>query len=167
MEDHTSILENSQIWIVMSFLLFIVLTYKVGKTAIYKMLDKKIKAIKDEIDTAESIRTQAQELLAQYQRKQKDAVMEAENIIKNAEAHAVQLKKISEQELEESIKRKEEQLIQRIELMKKQAKIDIKNHIIDVSIEATKQTISNNLKSDKKIIEQTINSLEDNIKNAA
>ena len=55
------------------------------------IIDAKIDSIKNEIENAESIRVEAQELLAQYERKQRDADKEAEEIVKNGHQFVQQI----------------------------------------------------------------------------
>ncbi|MEL7029813.1 MAG: hypothetical protein AAGL49_11535, partial [Pseudomonadota bacterium] len=49
--------------------------------AIANALDKRSKAIADELDEARRLREEAQELLAHYQRKQREAETEAQEIV--------------------------------------------------------------------------------------
>lgn len=93
------ILEDSQIWLLFSFLIFCFILVKYGKSAILNMLDSRIEGIRSELETSESLRVEAQELLAQYQRKQRDAEQEAEAIIAKAEQHALSIRKTAEKHL--------------------------------------------------------------------
>ena len=79
-------LSDTGSWVLISFLIFAFLAYTKGKAAFLNMLDSRIEAIKNEIETAESLRVEAQELLAQYQRKQRDAAKEAEEAAAAEEA---------------------------------------------------------------------------------
>ena len=161
------ILSDSHIWVTISFLFFVIMSYKAGKRVLFALLDKRIREIKHEIDTAESIRVQAQELLAQYQRKQKDTAIEAQNIIEKAHEHAEQIKKRAEEELEISMQRKEAQLKERIRLMEIKSKKDIKNYAIDMVVSATEDAIKNNLKNDKDIINSSIDNIKSSIAKTA
>ena len=62
-------LQDTNVWVLLSFILFMALAYYKGKDIILGGLDAKIETIRQEIVTAENMRVEAQELLAQYQRK--------------------------------------------------------------------------------------------------
>ena len=141
-------LEDSSIWLVFSFLIFSFVLFKFGKKGFTDLLDGRIEDIKKEIETAESLRVEAQELLAQYQRKHRDAVKEAESIVSEAESHATQIRKNAEKELKETIARREQQLKDRFQTLESQAIAEIQKHAADLSIHATAQIISE--KMDKK-----------------
>lgn len=75
-------------WTAVAVVLFVALIAKpVGKMA-SKALDERADKIKAELDEAEKLRNEAQDLLAQYQRKQRDAASEAESIIQHAKEEA-------------------------------------------------------------------------------
>lgn len=158
-------LEDSAIWLVFSFLIFTFILVKMGKAAFINMLDGRIEEIKKEIDTAESLRIEAQELLAQYQRKHRDSVKEAEGIIANAESHAIEIRKNAEKELKETIKRREQQLKERLETLEAQAISEIQKHAADLAIHATAQIITEKMdkKTGTKLVDQGIKQVAENI----
>ncbi len=121
---------------------------KYGKNAVTNMLDNRIDVIKTELQTAESLRVEAQELLAQYQRKQRDAEQEAETIIAKAEKHALEIRKLAEAQLAETLERREQQLKDRLAQMEHSAIQEIREHAANLAVQATAQIISE--KMDKK-----------------
>ena len=64
------------------------IAFKMGRKSVVGALDAKIDEVKSEIENAERLRVEAQELLAQYQRKQRDAEQEAADILKRAQEHS-------------------------------------------------------------------------------
>lgn len=150
------LLQDTNVWVLLSFLIFAFVMYKFGVGKFLGLLDSRIEEIKTEIDTAENLRVEAQELLAQYQRKQRDAETEAAQIVANAKEHA---KKISDQakaELEESMNRRETQLKDRLARMEAQAMQDIKAHAARLAVEATKEIIATHLEKDKSLRDRLI-----------
>ena len=103
-------LYDTNFWYLVSFLFFFTIIWKYGKPALLNYIDKRIASIREEIETAESLRTEAHELLAQYQRKHRDAVQEAEEIIKTAKKSAKEIKAKAEAEIEETLTRRGAQL---------------------------------------------------------
>ncbi len=156
------ILHDTGIWLVFSFIIFLGIIIKAGLPALNKMLDGRINQIQKDLETAESLRVEAQEMLAQYQRKQRDAVQEAEKIISTAKANAVQLRETAESELNEMIERKEAQLQERVSRMEQNALNEIQNHAATHSMKAAEQLIIESLdkKVSTKLIEDSISSVD-------
>jgi len=90
-------------WVAISFFIFIAIAYKLGRSSILNGLDSRIDEVKGEIETAERLRVEAQELLAQYQRKQRDAEKEAGEIIDRAQAQATRMTENSKIELQVAV----------------------------------------------------------------
>lgn len=153
-----AILEDSMIWLALSFLIFAFIVYKFGKAAFLSILDKRITQIKTELETAESLRIEAQEMLAQYQRKQRDAETEAETIIAKAEQHAIEIRKNAEAQLEETLMRREKQIKDRLTQMEVKAIQEIRTHAAALAVEATAQIIQDNLdkKSGEKLVDASV-----------
>ena len=153
------LLSDPVLWLTASFVIFLFILWKMGKDAFVGMLDSKIEHIRSEIQTAESLRTEAQELLAQYERKHRDSMQEAEVIVMNAKKHAEQIRKTAEAELDETMRRRERQLEDRLERMKQNAIDEIRQHAANLAIQATKEIIVDQM--DKKVSDRLI---EDSIK---
>ncbi len=83
---------SAEFWVLISFLLFFaVLFYKGVPKMITGALDDRAEKIRTELDDARRLREEAQQLLADYQRKAREADDEAKSIIDQAkrEAHAL------------------------------------------------------------------------------
>jgi F-type H+-transporting ATPase subunit b len=150
--------QDSSIWVLLSFIVFLGILWVFGRDKFLALLDGKIEEIKKEIETAESLRVESQELLAQYQRKQRDAAKEAEQILETAKKHAAEIKKEAEKELKESMKRREQQLEERIQRMQDSAMQDIRSHAADLALQATTEIITDKLdkKDNEKLVQQSI-----------
>lgn len=140
-----TLLEDSHIWLIFSFLIFCFILVKYGKKALTGVLDSRIDEIKKELEVSENLRVEAQELLAQYQRKQRDAEKEAEQIIAKAEHNVLQIRKKAEEDLAETLKRREQQLKDRLQQMEENAIQDIREHAATLAVEATAQIIMEKL----------------------
>lgn len=155
-------LNDAQVWVLCSFLVFCFIVWKFAKDKVLALLDSRIEAIRKEIETAESLRVEAQELLAQYQRKQRDAAKEAKNIIATAEKHAAKILEDAEKELADVATRREQQLALRLKRMEQNAIQEIHAYAADLAIKATSEIIVRQM--DKKTNE---NLIQDSIKNVA
>ena len=148
-------------WVLISFVLFAIGFWKFGLKLLIGKLDGRIDEIRKEIETAESLRVEAQELLAQYQRKQRDAAREAETILAAAEKHAAVIQKQAESELNEMVARKEAQLKDRLKRMEDVAMQEIKAYAAELSVKATAEIIAKQMDqaTNDRLIDQSIKSI--------
>ncbi|MCK5284355.1 MAG: hypothetical protein KAJ86_02070 [Alphaproteobacteria bacterium] len=158
-------LGNTTSWILFSFIIFVIVIWRFGKQAFLNMLDSRIESIRKEIKTSENLHVEAQELLAQYQRKHRDAVKDAEEIIANAKKQAAKIRKKAEQDSHEIMLRREKQLKERLERMELSAMVKIQKYTADLAIQATTEVIVKNLdkKANEKLINQSIKNIAANI----
>ena len=128
-------------------------------------LDGRIEQVRNEITTAETLRIEAQELLAQYQRKQRDAQAEAESIIANARNHAGEIRKSAEADLNEMIDRKERQLAERLQRMEDSTKSEIRAYASELAVKATAEIIAARLDDagNAALVEQAIKTMPANL----
>ena len=61
-------------WVAVGFLILAALAVMFGRKPVLAMLDARVDAVKASLNEAASLREEAQQLLAEYQRKQRDAV---------------------------------------------------------------------------------------------
>lgn len=151
-------LHDTHIWVLLSFLIFVAVAWKLGRQGVLDKLDSRIAEIRKEIQTAEGLRVEAQEMLAQYQRKQRDALKEAESVIETARDHAAKIRAQAEADLDESMARREEILATRLRRMEEAAIQEIRAHAADLAIEATLQVVMKKLdeKAGGRLIDESI-----------
>lgn len=152
-------------WVLISFVVFAAFAYFAGKKSVLKGLDDRIEGIRQEIAQAENLRVEAQELLAQYQRKARDAEKEARDIMARAQASAEKIRAEAERELSETMARKEAQLEERIKRIEQNAAAEIRSHAADLAVSATTEIIMCTLdqKIDDTLKSQTVSSLRDKL----
>lgn len=157
---------NATNWVLVSFVLFAIGFWKFGLSGLMGKLDRRIAEIRKEIETAESLRIESQELLAQYQRKQRDAAREAEVIIASAQKQADEIRKQAESDLNEMVARKEAQLKDRLKRAEDVAMNDIKSYAAELSIKATAEIIAKqmNQATNDRLIDQSIKSIAAQLK---
>ena len=100
-------LSSLDFWVAVSFVGFIALIvyFKVpGKVT--GALDARAEGIRKELDEARRLREDAQAILADYQRKQRDAEREAESIIKQAKAEAKMMADETRASLKDQLERR-------------------------------------------------------------
>ena len=152
---------DTALWVAISFAIFAFIAFKLGRKSVIGGLDSKIEDIRKEIETAESLRVEAQELLAQYQRKQRDAEKEAEEIIERAQRHAEKITAQAEVELEENMARREAQLKDRIKRIEQNAMSEMKAHAAQLALQATRTVIEQDM--DKKAGDELLKASMDTV----
>lgn len=159
-------LEDTNFWVALSFILFLLVAYRYGKDAMIGTLDARIEKIRADIETAENLRVEAQELLDQYQRKAKDALSESEELMDSAQRQAEEIRRNLDIETEEVIKLKEHQLEERLKRLEEQAISDIRFQVTDIATQATMQIIAEKLgkKENASLIEKSIQTLPSKMK---
>jgi len=158
-------LDDPSFWTFISFLIFVLLTFVPIKKALLTALDKRAKKIQSDIEQALKLREEAQELLASYQRKQRDGVKEAENLVKTAKEEGQRMVNESTQKLTIQLARRESIAAQRIKQAENMALQKIHNHAVDVAISATKSIFDENIskKKSRELIKNAINELPENL----
>ena len=158
-------LYDTNLWLGLSFLIFLFICYRFGRDAILNILDTRIHDIKNELENAESLRIEAQEMLAQYQRKHRDAIQEAEKIIANAEKHASEIRKNAEQNLAENLKQREKHLQDRLRRMEEETIQEIREYAANLAIQATAEIIAEkmNKQTSDQLIDESIQAVAQKI----
>lgn len=152
---------DTGLWVAFSFIVFAAIAFKLGRKSVLSMLDARIESIRKEIETADSLRVEAQELLAQYQRKQRDAEREAASIIANAKDHAKRIQEASEAELIEMMNRREAMLKQRLKRIEQNAVAEIQGYAAELAVAATTEIINRTLdeKAGKSLADDSIKNI--------
>ena len=134
--------QNPTFWVLVAFVLFLALVYfKGGFRALGKAPDDRAEKIRQEIETAQKLREDAQAALAQFQRKQRDALKEAENIIAAAREEAERIRRQAAADLEVSLKRREAQAIEKIAQAEAQALQQVRDLAVDIAVAATEKLL--------------------------
>ena len=152
---------NTTVWVAISFVVFVAMAVKFAGKKITSALDAKIAQIKADIETAERLKKEAQDLFADFEKKQRDAEAIAAKIIEDAKASARLVQEQAEQDLTQSMQRREEQLVQRLKQIEERAIADIQNHAADLAIAATREIVAKTLdeKTSKNLVDQAIQSV--------
>jgi F-type H+-transporting ATPase subunit b len=155
------ILSAPETWVAVAFVIFVALVWKPGQKALLAALDARAARIEKELTEATRLREEAQALLAQYQRKHRDAMKEADQIITHAREEADRLAQQAGRDLEASLKRREELAVQRIAQAEQQAMSDVRAAAVDVAIAATERLLKEKLDGAKgdALIDQAIKEL--------
>lgn len=138
-------LGKPEFWVAVAFVIFVGLLWKKIASAFTGMLDARTEKIRQELDEAQRLREEAQSLLASYQRRQRDAQKEAEEIVAHAREEADRLRRQAAADLESSLKRREAQAVDRIAQAEAAAMQEVRTLTVDLAIAASRKLLSENL----------------------
>jgi len=141
-EEHAGLLSDPHTWILFSAILFGIIVWKKGKQPVLKILDERTARIKTELEEAVRLRCEAQELLADYQQKHRNAVQTAQEIINSAKETADLIRQETEQELTESLKRREDLLLERIANAETAAVHELRHQAADIAATAAEKLLT-------------------------
>lgn len=163
------LINDPTIWFAVSFVIFVFLVWKMGTKAITGALDSYGVKIKAELDQAAALHAEAAQLLADTQAKHANALRESDAIIARAEEQARALQDQAQKDLEATIKRREAQAIERINLLEEQAAGEIRARAVDIALKAAETLLSADIGSDndKKLIEQQTGQMAESLKKVA
>lgn len=153
------------LWVAVGFVIFVAGVYKPAKKALTGMLDARAEAIRKSLDEAAGLREETQQLLAEYQRKQRDAVKETEQMVGRAREEAARLQKDGAERLEEAIKRREQLAMEKIAQAESDALREVRALSVEVAIAATRSLIAGRLDAEKSgaLVDEAIDGLSQNL----
>ena len=134
--------EDPTFWVMIAFVITVVAAFRPAYRIITTVLDKRAETIAKQIEEATRLRDEAQELLASYQRKQRDAVKEAEQIVTAAEEEAKRLGERAAENLERALKRREQAAMDRIAQAEAKAVAEVQSLAVDVAVDATRRLLT-------------------------
>lgn len=138
----SAVLHDPAFWTALAFVIFVVLVFKPVKKALLGALDGRIEQIRTEVEEAQKLREEAQALLASYQRKQREASQEAEEIIKKAREDAELHRKETEKSMEEMLKRQEALAVDKIAQAEAAAVQEVRDIAVELAIAATRKILT-------------------------
>jgi F-type H+-transporting ATPase subunit b len=139
------IFHDPELAVAIAFVIAIVLVSKRVWQVLAGMLDERAVKIKAELDEAQKLKDDAQKMLGQFQRKQRDAMQEAEAIIAHAREEAARFAERSKRELEATIERRQHLAEEKIALAEAKAIAEVRNTAVDIAMGAARQVIAERL----------------------
>jgi F-type H+-transporting ATPase subunit b len=138
-------LTNSNFWVSIAFIVFVVLAFRPAAKAMTAAFDGRAERIRKELEDAARLREDAQKTLADYQRRQRDALQEAEAIIAQARAEAERMRIRATADLEQQMARREQQALDKIAQAEANALAEVRDLAVDVAIAATRTLLADGL----------------------
>ena len=150
--------DDPQFWVFVAFVIFIVAVFKPVRTMFISSMDNKINEIKDSIDQAEKIKNEAQQTLSEIKKRQNDVKQEIEVIQNEARERITFIEQLSNQKLNQQIKKRNELVKVKIDQMARDVNMQVQQYIVKNAITATIEILEKKLNQSEKqkLINQSI-----------
>lgn len=151
-------LQTPEFWVAVAFVVTVLLILWKGGAPMLKSLDARAEKIRAELDAAEKLREEAQHLLADYQRRQRDAAKESDAIIAQARADAQVMIAESRARLDETLGRREQLALDRIAQAEAKAQASVRAEAAQLVVAASREILAKQLEgaAGNGLVEQAI-----------
>ncbi len=142
------LLQDTSFWVLVAFVIVIGIFIRAGvHKAIASGLDKRAQKIADEINEARKMREEAQEILAQYQRRARDAEEEAAAIVEQAKTDAKRMAAEARDKINEQMERRAKAAEAKIARAEAQALSEVRSQAADLAVAAAAGIIRERMNS--------------------
>ncbi|MDT0681801.1 F0F1 ATP synthase subunit B [Roseicyclus sp. F158] len=156
-------LGNTNFVVLLAFILFLaILVYFKVPGLLMKMLDKRATTIRSELDEARALREEAQTVLAEFERKQKDVQDQAQRIVAQARTDAEDAARQAKADLEASITRRMATAEEQIASAEASAVREVRNRAIEVATAAAARVLKERMTGERqnRLIDESIGTVE-------
>ncbi len=138
--DPTSL---ATVWATVALFIFLgLIAYLKVPGMIGRSLDDRAERIRNELEEARKLREEAQQVLAEYQRKRKEAEQEAQDIVAAAKREAELLKAEAKEKTEDYVARRTALAEQKIAQAEREAVNEVRGRAVDIAVEAARSVLS-------------------------
>ena len=138
----SEILHDHHFWVLISFLIFIALAWKPAMRSITSALDNRAVRIRSDLDEARRLRDEAEQLLAEYRRQERDGAAQAQAIITHAKDEAERIAAQAARDLDLLLARRQRLAEERIAQAEARAAAEVRAAAVDTAIAAAREVIA-------------------------
>ncbi len=165
MAEGSHLLTDPNFWVAVAFAGFLGACIKAKvPNSIGKALDERAVKIKAQLDEARELKEEAQKLLASYQRKQKNAEQERDDMLAQAKSEAENFTKEAGSKLKESLERQAKAAEDKISAAVASAVKEVRTAAAQVAIKAASEALAIELRAGKStgLVDDALKDLEKN-----
>lgn len=134
---------DATFWALVALIIFLAILAYYGVPAMLAgSLDKRAEKIRNELDEARRMREEAQQLLAEYQRKRKDAEEEASDIVASAEREAQSIVREAKEKTEDYVARRTALAEEKIAKAEADAVNEVRASAVNLAVAAAERIIA-------------------------
>lgn len=128
---------DATFWALVALIIFLaILAYFKVPAMVNGALDQRAGRIRNELDEARALREEAQQLLAEYQRKRREAEQEAKDLVSAAKREAKLIVADAKEKTEEYVARRTTLAEQKIAQAERDAVNEVRGRAVDVAVTA-------------------------------
>jgi len=157
----SALLHNNELWVAIAFVLIVALAWRPAHKRLGAILDERAALVKGELDEAQRLREEAERALAEFQRNQRDALRQAEQIATTAREEAERAAESARRDLEAALERRRRIAAERIALDERRAAMEVRNLAVDVAVSALRRMLAQDLDAARRdaLVDQAIKAL--------
>jgi len=133
---------EAEFWVAVAFVIFLAVLWRLGvhRKAV-DSLDQRAKRISDELDEARKLREEAQAILAESEKKRREAEREAQDIIAGAREEAERVATEAKAKAEEFVARRTQMAQQKIAQAESQAVAEVRAAAAEAAVSASERIL--------------------------
>lgn len=140
---------DATFWALVALIIFLaIVAYMKVPGTIAKALDARAEKIRNELEEARKLREEAQSLLAEYQRKRKEAEKEAAEIVDAAKREAEMISAEARQKTEDYVTRRTALAEQKIAQAESDALKEVRGSAVDLALAAAARILGDKVQGD-------------------
>jgi F-type H+-transporting ATPase subunit b len=140
---------DPEFWVLLAVVVFAVVVWKPARRAVIGSLDGRAARIRAELDEARRLREEAERLLEQYRRQEREAAGEARAIVAHAQVEAERIAVQAARDLERALAQRQALAEERIAQAEGKALDEIRATAVDVAIAAAREVIASELDEER------------------
>jgi len=143
----TGIFFEAEFWVGVAFVLFLALIWRAeAHRSVASALDERSKKASAELGEARRLKEEAKALLAEYQKKQREAEGEAASIVAQAKMEAEEIAAEAKTRMEEFVSRRTKMAETKIAQAEVQALADVRAAAAEAAVRASEKVLSDSVK---------------------
>ena len=161
-------LQTPTFWVAVAFVLLMAALF-FGAKPLWRgaiaSLDARSAGIAAALEEAKRLREESQHLLAEYQRKQRDAAAECENLIASARTEAERFAAEAAARLEAALERRRQLAVEKIAQAEAEALLQVRHATVEVAVEATRRLLAGRMdpSASQALVDDAIRELPDKL----
>ena len=160
-------LRNTDFVVLLAFLVFVgVLAYFRVPKLLAGMLDKRAEGIRSELEAARALREEAEEVLAEFERKRREVAAEADRIVEHAKEEARLAAEQAKEEIAASVARRLRAAEDQIASAEAKAVREVRDSAIEVAVSAARSIIAAGMTDahDGSLVDEAIRTVESRLR---
>jgi F-type H+-transporting ATPase subunit b len=157
---------DATFWATIGLVIFLALVIFAGLPAMVgKMLDARADRIRNDLDEARKLRDEAQQLLAEYQKKRQAAEQEASEILASAKHEAEVIVREAKERTEDYVTRRTALAEQKIAQAERDAVAEVRTSAVEIAVAAAGKLLAEKVdnKADAALFKASLNDVKERL----